>query len=35
MVWIALAAWAATAVGLALASWSLRGEVRSGRLAAL
>jgi len=34
MVWIALAAWAATAVGLALASWkSLRGEVRSGRLA--
>jgi tellurite resistance protein TehA-like permease len=35
MVWIALAAWAATAVGLALASWkSLRGEVRSGRVAA-
>jgi tellurite resistance protein TehA-like permease len=35
MVWIALAAWVATAVGLALASWrSLRAEVRSGRLAA-
>ena len=34
MVWIALAAWAATAVGLALAAWnSLRGAVRSGRLA--
>ncbi len=34
MIWVALACWAATAVGLALASWkSLRGKPQSGRLA--